>query len=46
MLSDAEVALGFRDGSEAGLAGAYSRWSSLVFTFAMRSQGNREEAGT
>jgi RNA polymerase sigma factor (sigma-70 family) len=44
MLSDAEVAVGFRDGDEVCLAEAYTRWSSVVFTIALRSLGNREDA--
>jgi RNA polymerase sigma-70 factor (ECF subfamily) len=44
MLSDAEVALGFRDGDEGCLSEAYTRWSRLVFTIALRSLGNREDA--
>jgi len=44
MLSDAEVAAGFRDGDQTCLAEAYSRWSSLVHTIALRSLGNREDA--
>lgn len=43
-MSDVDVAVGFRDGDEACLAEAYTRWSSLVFTIALRSLGNREDA--
>jgi RNA polymerase sigma factor (sigma-70 family) len=42
--SDLEVAEGFRDGDEACLGEAYRRWSSLVYTVALRSLGNREDA--
>ena len=44
MPSDSEVAIGFRDGDEACLMEAYARWSSIVFTIALRSLGNREDA--
>jgi len=44
MLSDADVAVGFRDGDEGCLSEAYLRWSSLVFTIALRSLGNRQDA--
>lgn len=44
MLSDAEVAAGFREGDELCLTEAYTRWSSLVFTVGLRFLGNREDA--
>jgi RNA polymerase sigma-70 factor (ECF subfamily) len=44
VLSDGEVAAGFRDGDEACLVEAYERWASLVHTIALRSLGNREDA--
>jgi RNA polymerase sigma-70 factor (ECF subfamily) len=44
VLSDADVARGFREGDEDCMAEAYSRWSSLVYTIALRSLGNREDA--
>jgi RNA polymerase sigma factor (sigma-70 family) len=44
MLSEADIALGFRDGDEACLSEAYARWSPLVFTIALRSLGSREDA--
>jgi RNA polymerase sigma-70 factor (ECF subfamily) len=44
VLSDADVAAGFRAGDDACLAEAYTRWGSLVYTIALRSLGNREDA--
>jgi len=43
-LTDAEVAHGFREGDDLCLSEAYGRWSSLVYTVALRSLGNREDA--
>ena len=44
MLTDGEVAAGFRAGDGSCLSEAYDRWSSLVYTLALRSLGNREDA--
>ena len=39
-LEDQRVGLLFASGSEEGLALAYQRWSSLVYSVALRSTGN------
>jgi RNA polymerase sigma factor (sigma-70 family) len=43
-LTDDDVARAFAAGSEPALEEAYRRWSSLVFTVAMRTLGNRTDA--
>ncbi|GAA1556380.1 sigma-70 family RNA polymerase sigma factor [Kribbella sancticallisti] len=43
-LSAAEVAAGFAAGREDSLAEAYRRWSSLVFSVALKTLGDRADA--
>ena len=42
--SDDEVFARFASGNEQALTEAYRRWSRLVYTVALRSTGNREDA--
>ncbi len=41
---DATVGMAFADGAEWAIEEAYRRWSSLVFTVAVRAVGNRADA--
>ncbi|WP_353809470.1 RNA polymerase sigma factor [Agromyces sp. SYSU T00194] len=41
---DRRLAEAFRDGEEWAVAAAYGRWSRLVFTIAVRSLGNSQDA--
>ena len=43
-LEDGALAVRFSAGDEAALEEAYRRWSRLVYTVALRSTGNREDA--